>query len=71
MRIFFAINLNNFYRNRKTAYTRAQIRFVKAQNAKQAKKFIGSHYPKTVWSVLSDSQLERNIVHPQEGRQVR
>ncbi len=64
MRIFFAINLNDFYRNRKNTYTRVQIRFVNAQNARQAKRFIGSHYPKTVWSVLSNSQLDRNIVQP-------
>ena len=64
MRIFFTINLNDFYRNRKNTHTRTQIRFVNAQNARQAKKFIGSHYPNIVWSVLSDAQLDRNIVYP-------
>lgn len=70
MRKFFAINLNDFYRNKKDTHTRVQVRFVNAHNARQAKKFISSHYPKTVWSVLSDSQLDRNIVHPQERRPV-
>ena len=64
MKIFFAINLNDFSHNRKPTYTRVQIRFINAQNAHQAKKFIGSHYPKTVWSVISDAQLDRNVVQP-------
>ena len=68
MKNFYAIDLNDFYKNRKKTHSLVKVRIIQAKNSKHAKEIIGSRYHQTVWSVLSGPQLDKNVVYPNRNR---